>query len=123
MTALLDPNGACDVVVFDPGTVRGTADVSFGMQDMRIYTGIATAILSVLCTVTGTVAVKLQDSADGSTGWADIAGAAFPTLTAANEVRRLSFNVGATRGFVRVNIVVGAGATYVTNISVLAKRT
>lgn len=125
MTALQDPNGACDMLILDALTARLTgAEVFTAAQDVRIYTGIATAILMALATTAGTLAVKLQDSADGSTGWADVAGAAFTSVTAGPSAQRLAFNVGACRGFVRLSITVsGASAAYNVGVVALAKRT
>lgn len=45
---------------------------------------------------------KLQDSADGSTGWADLSGAAFTQVTdAAAAAQKITLNATATRGYVR----------------------
>jgi hypothetical protein len=46
-------------------------------------------------TVSGTsptLAGKIQESADGSTGWADIAGATFTTVTATDNVQAITFD-------------------------------
>lgn len=92
--------------------------------DVRTYVGITTAILMAMAITAGTLAVKLQDSANGSTGWADIAGASFASVTAGPSAQRLAFNVGACRGFVRLSITVtGALADYDVGVVALAKRT
>ena len=100
MTALQDPNGACDLLILDALTVRAEGAEAFTTaQDVRIYTGIATAILMALDATVGTLAVKLQDSVNGSTGWADIVGAAFTSVTTGSSTQRLAFNVlGGARG-------------------------
>lgn len=54
-----------------------------------------------------TVDAKLQDSADGSTGWADIAGAAVTQLTSNNTETQKDVNLSAAKRFVRVAVVVG----------------
>lgn len=125
MTALQDPNGACDMLILDAVTTRLVGAEAFtAAQDVRTYTGIATAILMAIANTVGALAVKLQDSADGSTGWADIAGAAFTSVTAGPSSQRLAFNVGACRGFVRLSITVtGASASYDLGVVALAKRT
>ena len=125
MTALQDPNGACDMVILDAVTARLVGAEAFtAAQDVRIYTGIATAILMAIATTAGTLAVKLQDSVDGSTGWADVPGAAFTSVTAGPSSQRLAFNVGACRGYVRLSISVsGAGAAYDVGVVALTKRT
>lgn len=125
MTALQDPNGSCDMLILDALTARLTGAEAFtSALDVRAYVGIATAILMAIATTAGTLAVKLQDSADGSTGWADVVGAAFTSVTAGPSAQRLAFNVGACRGFVRLSITVsGASAAYDVGVVALAKRT
>lgn len=125
MTALQDPNGSCDMLILDPLTARAVGAEAFSAAvDARTYTGIATALLLALATTAGTLAVKLQDSADGTTGWADITGAAFTAVTTGAASQRLAFNVGASRGFIRLSITVtGAGAAYNLGVVALAKRT
>lgn len=50
-----------------------------------------------------TLACKLQDSADGSTGWADLTGGAVPDVTAINSEARLSFDLAKTiKQFIRI---------------------
>ena len=125
MTALQDPNGACDMLILDAVATRlEGAEVFTTAQDVRTYVGITTAILMAIANTVGTLAVKLQDSVNGSTGWADIAGAAFTSVTAGPSSQRLAFNVGACRGFVRLSITVtGASASYDMGVVALAKRT
>src|SRR5262245_27076481 len=38
-----------------------------------------------------TLAGKIQESADGSTGWADVAGATFTTVTSGNGIQAITF--------------------------------
>jgi len=65
--------------------------------------------------VTGSITGKIQDSADGSTGWADVSGAAFTAATAAG-VQRITFEAGATAGYIRYvgTIVTGPAVVGVT---------
>jgi hypothetical protein len=51
---------------------------------------------------TQTVSCKLQDSADGSTGWADVAGAAPAALTANNAAAEVDVDLSGARRYVRV---------------------
>jgi hypothetical protein len=55
--------------------------------------------VSAVSGTTPSLTPKLQDSADGSTGWADVTGAAGTALTAAGNVL---FNGHTTKKFVRV---------------------
>jgi len=125
MTALQDPNGSCDMLILDAMTSRlEGVEVFTTAVDVRTYVGITTAILMAIATTAGTLAVKLQDSVNGSTGWADIVGAAFASVTTGPSAQRLAFNVGACRGFVRLSITVtGALADYDVGVVALAKRT
>jgi|SRR5579884_227265 hypothetical protein len=47
------------------------------------------------------VAGKIQDSADGSTGWADVAGAAITAITQSNGQANINVNLRGTRGYIR----------------------
>ena len=58
------------------------------------------------------VDVKLQDSADGTTGWTDIAGAAVATLAADDSAAEIDVDLSSARQFVRaVAIVAFTGGT------------
>lgn len=61
------------------GTVNGSAIDRLGFEEALVVVNSGTNGSS------GTVNVKVQESDDGSTGWADIAGAAFPQITEAND--------------------------------------
>lgn len=49
-----------------------------------------------------TLDAKLQDSADGSTGWADITGAAITTIAAASTLGRVDVNLHGAARYIRV---------------------
>jgi hypothetical protein len=67
--------------------LRGSALV---VQDVGAVTG-----------TTPTLAGKIQDSADGSTDWQDVTGAAFTQVTAANKVEAIALNVDSCRRYIR----------------------
>jgi len=50
---------------------------------------------------TGTLDGKIQDSADGSTGWADVTGATFAQSTTGADVKVIALDPQATRGYIR----------------------
>ena len=52
-------------------------------------------------TGTGTLDGKIQDSADGSTGWADIAGATFTQSTTTADIQKLVLNPKSVRQYIR----------------------
>ncbi len=66
--------------------------------------------------VTGSITGKIQDSADGSTGWTDLTGAAFTAVSIANNTQRISFPAESTRGYIRYvgTIVTGPALVAVT---------
>ena len=68
-------------------------------------------------TGTGTLDGKIQDSADGSTGWGDVAGAAFSQSTTTADVKILSLDPKGTKGYIRY---VGTIVTGPQNVAVIA---
>jgi hypothetical protein len=55
---------------------------------------------------------KLQDSGDGSTGWADISGAALPALVADNTEGQVDVDLSGAKRFIRVvSVVAFTGGT------------
>jgi len=59
------------------GTINGPSIDTVGYSEATICLALGNA--------TGTLDVKVQDSLDGSTGWADIVGAAFVQKTATDD--------------------------------------
>ena len=100
--------GASVLSLLDPAERSASANGS--AVDILNYEGQAAAILqSAAGTGTSpTLDVKLQDSADGSTGWADITGAAFTQVTnAAPSAQAAKFNASAARRYIRAVATVG----------------
>ncbi len=61
---------------------------------------------------TQTLDAKLQDSADGSTGWADITGAAITQITAANAEAEVDVDLSGAKRYIRVvEVVAFTGGT------------
>jgi hypothetical protein len=73
--------------------------------------------------VSGTLDVVIEDSADGSTGWATVAGAVFTQLTAtdAGAYGTIKLNSGTTKRYVRAAITIG-GTSYMANVTLIAKN-
>ena len=87
-----------------------SATVNGSAADILDYEGHAAAILQSAAGTgtTPTLDVKLQDSADGSTGWADITGAAFTQVgNAAASAQVLKFNASAVKRHIRAVATVG----------------
>lgn len=66
-------------------------------------------------TGTGTLDGKIQDSADGSTGWADVSGATFSQSTTTADVKSLVLNPKSIRRYIRY---VGTIVTGPQNVAV-----
>jgi hypothetical protein len=84
-------------VTIRPQTI--TADAEGVAVDTQGY-GEAVVILEVGA-VSGsapTLDVKIQESADGSTGWADVSGKTFTQVTAANNSQKLKLDLKAKVG-------------------------
>ena len=116
--------GASVLSLLDPAdrsaTVNGLA------ADILDYEGHAAAILQSAAGTgtTPTLDVKLQDSADGSTGWADIAGGAFTQVgNAAASAQVLKFNASAARRHIRaVATVGGTTPSFACAVSLVGKK-
>ena len=65
---------------------------------------------------TGTLDGKIQDSADGSTGWADVSGAAFTQSTTTADVKVLALNPKQVKRYIRY---VGTIVTGPQNVAVV----
>ena len=74
------------------------------------------AIIQSHGTGTGTLDGKLQHSADGSTGWADISGAAFTQSTTTADVKVLALNPTSVNRYIRY---VGTIVTGPQNVGVV----
>ena len=116
--------GASVLSLLDPAariaTVNGSA------ADILDYESFAAAILQSAAGTgtTPTLDVKLQDSADGSTGWADITGAAFAQVTnVAASAQVLKFNASAVRRYIRaVATVGGTTPSFMCAVSFVGKK-
>jgi hypothetical protein len=90
-----------------------TTTVNGGAVDLLTGDGRCFAIQQV-GTVTGTtpsLAGKIQESADGSTNWADIAGATFSAVTSTDNVQAISFD--RTQRYVRyVGTITGTSPSF-----------
>ena len=54
-----------------------------------------------------TVDAKVQDSADGSTGWADITGAAMTQIVSTNSVGKIALDLRGAKRYIRVVVTPG----------------
>lgn len=74
---------------------------------------------------TPTYDAKIQESADGSTDWQDVSGAAITQVTdAADSVQQISFLEEETRGYVRVaETLTGTSPTFVRSATLIGRKT
>lgn len=97
-----------------------TATVTSAGVDMLAYEGSALAVQQV-GVVSGTNPTwdgKFQDSADNSTGWADIAGATFAQVTATGNIQAIAIDVQACKRYVRYVGTIGGTSTPTFNSGV-----
>lgn len=89
-------------------TVTGSA------VDLIEYEG-ALSVVQNHGTGTGSITGKIQDSADGSTDWQDVSGAAFTASTTTADIKSLALNRAAIRRYIRY---VGTIVTGPQNVAV-----
>lgn len=120
MTALLDINGVLTQSTLFPTAAR-TTTTNGPAVDVRGQKGIAAVILDSAAGTgtTPTMDVKIQDSADGATGWADVPGATFAQVTATASQQKIGLDLDACRGYIRAVATIG-GTTPSFTFSVTA---
>jgi hypothetical protein len=102
MTALQDPNGACDLLILSNSVSHSTVSIVNGSAiDLRQYFGVATVIFQVGVLSAGTLVPALQDSPDGTSDWLPFTSVAFDAVTGGASNQRRAFLVSSTRGFIR----------------------
>ena len=96
---LVAPRSGTPPAEVSAGTRNGTAINRIGFDSCVLVaqSGAASGGPSAF-----TLDAKLQDSADGATGWADITGAAVQQITTANGIARVNVSLPTARRFVRV---------------------
>lgn len=97
-----------------------TATVTGAAVDIRDYTG-SLKVIQDVGTVSGTTPTldgKIQDSADGSTGWADVTGATFTQVTASDSQQAIGLDTRACKRYVRYVGTI-AGTTPSFNVAAL----
>lgn len=106
MTTIMDPNGSATLIGLHPNAAR-TGGGSGVVFDVRQLAGLGIIILDVEggTGTTPTLAVSVQDSPDGTTGWATLL--AFTGMTTFSSLQRRSINLGACRGFIRLAWSIG----------------
>lgn len=124
MTALMNSLNRAQVAVLAPPASR-TATLNGTALDVEKYEGVGKAVLHSAAASAGTTPTlnaKLQDSADGSTGWADIPGATFAQVTdAAAALEGIHVDLSAAKKYIRVvGTIAGASAAFTYGVTLLA---
>ena len=131
MTTLLDWSARTDLIELLPLAARtlNGAGAAFNVQP---YTGRAVLLFETTAG-TGTTpqlaAVRLQDSPDGVGGWVNVTDLTtglvqFVAVTTAPSLQRLTFDIGATRGFVRIGWgIAGTTPSFTFSCLLLARLT
>jgi hypothetical protein len=101
-----------------------TASANGSAIDLQELSGQVAAMADVSAPVAGsspTMDLKLQDSADGSTGWADVSGGAFVQVTSAASNQKLSLNKDSLKRYVRVVKTIGGTSSpqYLVSVKIL----
>jgi hypothetical protein len=110
MTALLDINGQTQLDNLAPTAARTTTGTGSAV-DVRGLKGIAAIVLDSAAGTgtTPTLDLVIQDSPDGTTGWANVTGAAFAQVAGAASRQKIPLDVDAVRGFIRASWTIGGG--------------
>lgn len=112
-----------DVLVLANASAR-TSTFTSPVQDLLPLDG-DLMLLQNVGTVTGTsptLAGALQDSDDGSTGWANVTGVAFVTVTSSFNTQKLIAKVNGVRRFVRyVGTIGGTTPSFTFTVLALAR--
>lgn len=104
-----------------PAAARANGTVNGSAVDLKEYGGRLSAILHSAAGsgTTPVLAVKLQESDDGSSGWSDISGATFTNVTdAATSLQKIAFDADSAKRYVRAvaTITGAAGGGFVFSV-------
>ncbi len=115
-----EAQAATPIRLLDPQNAANTAAATSGWIDVRQYEG-DIAIIQQVGALTGSIAGKIQDATDGSgTGVADVTGAAFTSVSAANNIQEIAVSANAVRGWIRYLGTVTTGPVQVS-VSALSR--
>ena len=91
--------------------------------DVQAYIKEATlALVSTAGTGGGTATVKLQDSDNGSTGWADVSGYAFTAVAAAAVMSRIKVDLRAVKRYIRAVVTISGTWSGTLGVLLFAER-
>lgn len=94
------PGNSTTAVMLAAISAAATANATGAAVDLKDYEG-AVVIVQNHGLGTGTLAGKIQDSADGSTDWTDVTGAAFVGSTTTADIQAIALQSKQVRRYVR----------------------
>ena len=119
--ATTTPIGGC-WVVHKPASASQASTVTGAAVNLSGY-DTPIVIVQSHGTGTGTLDGKIQDSADGSTGWADVTGATFSQSTTTADVKILSLDPKSTKGYIRyVGTIAGTTPSFTMGVVLLGQK-
>lgn len=89
----------------------GTGASNSSAIDALLYRRAAFHVHVGVIGASATVDYKVQDSDDGSTGWADVTGAAITQITASDTGARVAVDCERTKRYLRAVLTVGVAAS------------
>lgn len=102
-----------------------SASANSAAADVALAEGSAIAVLDVKA-VSGTsptLDCKFQSSADGSTGWADIPGAAATQVTTVSGIQKIPLDIQAEKRYIRaVLTLAGTSPVYGVSVSLIYQK-
>lgn len=115
-----EAQAATPMRLLDPVNAANTAAATGGWIDVRQFEG-DIAVTQQVGALTGSIAGAIQDATDGSgTGAANVAGATFTSVSAANNIQEIAVSASAVRGWIRYVGTVTTGPALVA-VSALAR--
>ena len=100
---------------------QGAGTVTSGAVDMSKFHRTIFALMVGNIGGAGTVDAKLQQSANGSSGWTDVTGSNITTVTASNKIVTLEIRydqLTAGQRYVRLSVTVGTNAVLIAALAV-----
>jgi hypothetical protein len=117
---LANAQGHTSIEMLAAGSKAATANATGSAVDLLAYEG-PLIVVQNLGAVTGSIVGKVQDSADGSTDWQDVSGAAFTSATAAGQ-QSLTLDADSCRRYVRYIGTITTGPSVMAVVAVGKKK-
>jgi hypothetical protein len=117
---LVNAQGHTAIELLAAGSKAATANATGSAVDVSAYDG-PMIVVQNIGAITGTCAGKIQDSADGSTDWQDVTGAAFTSASAAGQ-QSMTIDPDGTRKYIRYIGTIGTGPCVMAVVAIGKKK-